>query len=144
MPAYSTVPTGPHAYGPPQPGYGPPQPGYGPPQPGYGPPQPGYGPPQPGYGYGPQPTYKLITCGQGIDQHEMNIVVEVCKECYMRKDAPLSERCANTIKQRIGGDWFVYQCNTTSQGVDFHLTRVKQGDYIQFELDNKRFEVCRI
>ena len=162
QPAYSTVPPGgqpPYGqqpgYGqPPQPGYGqPPQPGYGqPPQPGYGqPPQPGYGQPpqqgygpQPGYGQGPQPVYKQISVGKGIDMNEFNSIVECCKQAYMSRATPLSEHCTNAIKQRLGGDWFVLQCELNNTDFDFYLTKVKGGDYMTFSLDNRKFEVCRL
>ena len=140
QPAYSTVPMGGQpGYG--QPGYG--QPGYG--QPGYGQPgywAPGYG--QPGYGAGPQPVYKQISCGQGIDQNEFNSIVECCKQAYLGRMTPLSEHCANLIKQRLGGHWFVFQCDMAGTDFDFHLTKVKGGDFLSFSLDNKKFEVCRI
>ncbi len=159
-PAYSTVPpSGQAPYGQPpygqpqQPGYGQPpygqpqQPGYGQPpygqpqQPGYG--QPPYGqPPQPGYGQ--QPVYKQISVGKGIDMNEFNIIVECCKQAYMSGATPLSEHCTNAIKQRLGGDWFVFQCELNNTDFDFYLTKVKGGDYMTFSLDNRKFEVCRL
>ena len=152
QPGFSTVPMGGQPqYG--QPGYGQPgaQPGYGQPQygqPGYGQPgaQPGYGQPgygQPGYG-GQQPVYKQISVGQGIDQNEYNQIVECCKGAYMSRATPLSERCTQAIKQRLGGDWFVFQCEMGKSDFDFHLTKVKGGDFITFSLDNTKFEVCRL
>jgi len=136
QPGFSTVPMGGQpGYG--QPGYG--QPGYGA-QPGYG--QPGYGA-QPGYG-GPQPVYKQISVGQGIDMNEFNSIVECCKQCYMSRATPLSEHCTQAIKQRLGGDWFVFQCEEGKSDFDFHLTKVKGGDYMTFSLDNRKFEVCRL
>ena len=135
-PAYSTVPpTGQQPYG--QPGYG--QPPYG--QPGA---QPGYGP-QPWYGQpGPQPVYKQISVGKGIDMNEFNSIVECCKQAYMSRATPLSEHCTNAIKQRLGGDWFVFQCDLNNTDFDFYLTKVTGGDYMTFSLDNRKFEVCRL
>ena len=160
-PAYSTVPPGgQQPYG--QPGYGQPpygQPGTQPPygQPPYGQPgaQPGYGQPpygqpgaQPGYGpqpgYGRQPVYKQISVGKGIDMNEFNSIVECCKQVYMSGATPLSEHCTNAIKQRLGGDWFVFQCELNNTDFDFYLTKVKGGDYMTFSLDNRKFEVCRL
>ena len=149
QPGFSTVPMGGQpGYG--QPGYGQPgaQPGYGQPgygQPGYGPgAQPGYG--QPGYGQQPpyggaQPVYKQISVGQGIDMNEFNRIVECCKQAYMSRATPLSEHCCNAIKQALGGDWFVFQCEIGKAEFDFHLTKVRGGDYMTFSLDNKKFEV---
>ena len=159
-PAYSTVPpSGQAPYGQPpygqpqQPGYG--QPPYGQPQqPGYG--QPPYGQPQqPGYGqppygqpqqpgYGQQPVYKQISVGKGIDMNEFNSIVECCKQAYMSGATPLSEHCTNAIKQRLGGDWFLFQCELNNTDFDFYLTKVKGGDYMTFSLDNRKFEVCRL
>ena len=143
QPGFSTVPMGgQQGYG--QPGYG--QPGYGQPgaQPGYGQPgaQPGYGP-QPGYG-GAQPVYKQISVGQGIDMNEFNSIVDCCKQAYISRATPLSEHCTTLIKQRLGGDWFVFQCEEGNSDFDFHLTKVRGGDFMSFSLDNKKFEVCRL
>ena len=139
QPAYSTVPPG--QYGQQgQPGQYGQQPGYG--QPPYGQ-QPGYGP-QPGYGQGPQPVYKQISVGKGIDMNEFNSIVECCKQAYMSRATPLSEHCTNAIKQRLGGDWFVFQCELNNTDFDFYLTKVKGGDYMTFRLDNRKFEVCRL
>ena len=107
---------------------------------------PQYG--QPGaqqYGqYGAEPVYKQISCGQGIDQNEFQSIVECCKQAYLSRMTPLSEHCTNAIKQRLGGDWFVFQCDMENTDFDFHLTKVKGGDYLTFSLDNKKFEVCRL
>ena len=135
-----------------QPPYG--QPGqqpYGQPgQPPYG--QPGqqpygqqpYG--QPGYGQGPEPVYKQITVGKGIDNNEFNRIVDCCKQAYMQlKGAPqTAQRSAEGIKQMLGGDWLVFISNVGYENFDFSLTRVKGGDFMAFSLDNKKFQVCRI
>ena len=91
-----------------------------------------------------QPVYKQISCGQGIDQNEYNQIVECCKDAYMNRATPLSEHCVRAIKQRLGGDWFVLQCEIGKSDLYFHLTRVKAGEFIAFSLDNKKFEVCRL
>ena len=143
QPGFSTVPMGGQpGYG--QPGYG--QPGYRQPgQPGYGQPgQPGYGP-QPGFG-GPQPAYKQITVGQGIDMNEYNRIVDCCKNAFMQlRGAPQTAKmAAEGIKQMLGGDWLVFISVVGYENFDFSLTRVKGGDFMAFSLDNKKFQVCRI
>ena len=132
QPGFSTVPMGG------QPGYG--QPGYG--QPGYG--QPGYGP-QPGFA-GPQPVYKQITIGQGIDQNEYNKIVECCTGVFtrMRGQHQMAREAAEGIKQMLGGDWLVFISNLGYEKFDFSITRVKGGDFMAFSLDNRKFQVCRI
>ena len=142
-PGFSTVPMGG------MPGYGQPnQPGYGP-QPGYGQPnQPGNGPQygQQGFAPGPQPVYKQLTVGQGIDMNEFNRIVDCCKNCYMqtRGGQYTAQKCGEGIKQMIGGDWLVFISNVGYENFDFSLTKVKGGDFMAFSLDNKKFQVCRI
>ena len=135
-----------------QPGYGQPpygqnpqfgQPPYG--QPGYN--QPPYG--QQGYnqpGYGPEPAYKQISVGQGIDMNEFNRIVDCAKQAYAQsRGAPNTARqVGEGIKQMLGGDWLVFISNVGYENFDFSLTRVKGGDYMAFSLDNKKFQICRI
>ena len=135
-----------------QPGYGQPpygqNPQYG--QPPYG--QPGYNQPpygQQGYnqpGYGPEPAYKQISVGQGIDMNEFNRIVDCSKYNYIQtKGAPqTAQKIAEGIKQMLGGDWLVFISNLGYENFDFSLTRVKGGDYMAFSLDNKKFQICRV
>ena len=129
-PGFSTVPMG----GQMQPGYGP-QPGYG---------QPGYG--QQGFASGPQPVYKQLNVGQGIDMNEFNRIVDCCKNCYMqtRGGQNTAQMAGEAIKQMLGGDWLVFISNFGYENFDFSITRVKGGDFMAFSLDNKKFQVCRI
>ena len=62
----------------------------------------------------------------------------------LNRATPLSEHCTTLIKQRLGGDWFVFQCELNNTDFDFYLTMVKGGDYMTFSLDNRKFEVCRL
>ena len=129
-----------------QPGYG--QPPYG--QPGYNQPPYGQNPQpygQPGYGQqGPEPVYKQIAVGQGIDMNEFNRIVDCCNYHYVQtRGAPqTAQHCAEGIKQMLGGDWLVFISNLGYENFDFSLTRVKGGDFMAFSLDNKKFQVCRV
>ena len=144
-----------------QPGYG--QPPYGQNQPPYGQNQPPYPQNQPygqnplqygqqnygpqGYGQqGPEPVYKQISVGQGIDMNEYNRIVDCCKHFYMQtRGAPqTAEKAAEGIRQMLGGDWFVFISSVGYEDFDFSLTRVKGGDFMVFSLDNKKFQVCRL
>ena len=135
-----------------QPGYGQPpygqNPQYG--QPPYG--QPGYNQPpygQQGYnqpGYGPEPAYKQISVGQGIDMNEFNRIVDCAKQAYAQSRGAhnTARQVGEGIKQMLGGDWLVFISNVGYENFDFSLTRVKGGDYMAFSLDNKKFQICRI
>ena len=119
---------------------------------------PSYGnmPPYPGPGYnsgpypgnvamGPQPVYRQITTGQGIDMNEFNSIVECCKYAFMNGGLnQLSSRSAEAIRQRLGGDWFVFISQVGVDNFDFSMTRVKGGDFMAFSLDQTKFQICRI
>ena len=118
----------------------------------YGAPQygPGYGPGPNQYNappnmMGPQPTYRQITCGQGIDMNEFNSIVDCCKWAFMSGGLNgLSGKAAESIRQRLGGDWFVFISTVGIEDYDFSMTRVKGGDFMAFSLDNTKFQKCRI
>jgi hypothetical protein len=60
------------------------------------------------------------------------------------KLTPLSTGTANTIKQRLHGEWFVFCAPAAAKDYDFALSSVKGGDFMSFTLDNTLFQVCRI
>ena len=92
----------------------------------------------------PQPIFKQIAVGQGIDMNEFQSIVQAATYDYQTKVNPLSTGVANTIKQRIGGEWFVFISPVGIKDYDFALSSVKGGDFMSFSLDNTLFQVCRI
>ena len=127
MPPYGAAPYGNQQY----------NPGYGP-----GPNQYNSAPPNM---MGPQPVYRQITCGQGIDMNEFNSIVDCCKWAFTTGGMNgLSGKAADAIRQRLGGDWFVFISTVGVEDFDFSMTRVKGGDFMAFSLDNTKFQVCRI
>ena len=92
----------------------------------------------------PQPIFKQIAVGQGIDMNEFQSIVQAATYAYQTKVNPLSTGVANTIKQRIGGEWFVFVSPVGIKDYDFALSSVKGGDFMSFSLDNPLFQVCRI
>ena len=106
--------------------------------------QPMMGQPMMGQPMMPQPIFKQVAVGAGIDMTEFNTIVQAATYAYTMKLAPLSTGTANTIKQRIHGEWFVFVAPVTSKDYDFALSSVKGGDFMSFSLDNTLFQVCRI
>ena len=92
----------------------------------------------------PQPIYKQVAVGAGIDMVEFNSIVQAATFAYTSKIAPLSTGVANSIKQKIGGEWFVFISPVGIKDYDFALSSVKGGDFMSFSLDNTLFQVCRI
>ena len=92
----------------------------------------------------PQPIYKQVAVGAGIDMVEFNSIVQAATFAYTSKMAPLSTGVANSIKQKIGGEWFVFISPVGIKDYDFALSSVKGGDFMSFSLDNTLFQICRI
>ena len=95
--------------------------------------------------YTPQPQFRLLTKGKGIDSNEFHAITTSAKECFMsNSNIPLSTALTNSIKNRIGGEWFAFISAVGSKNFDFCLTCVRGADFISFSLDNTLFQVCRL
>lgn len=91
----------------------------------------------------PQPIFKQIMVGKGIDMVEFNKIVSCATFVYTSKQMPLSSNTANYIKQNLGGEWLVVTYPVGRQ-YDFCLSTVKGGDFMSFSLDNTLYQVCRL
>ena len=91
----------------------------------------------------PQPVYKQISIGPGIDMNEYQRIVQSATQVYQMKQRPLSQHTANAIKMMLGGDWLVV-CYPVGRTYDFSLTTVKGADIMVFSLDTTLYQVCRI
>ena len=91
----------------------------------------------------PQPIYKQISVGVGIDMVEFQRIVQSATQVYQMKQQPLSQYTANAIKMMLGGEWLCV-CYPTTRAYDFTLTTVKGADMMVFSLDNTLFQICRI
>ena len=105
--------------------------------------QPMMGQPMMGGMMMPQPIYKQISIGPGIDMNEFNRIVQSATQVYQMKQHPLSQYTANAIKMMLGGEWLCV-CYPTTRAYDFTLTTVKGADMMVFSLDNTLFQICRI
>lgn len=100
----------------------------------------------PGYGSpmgGPQPAFREIMRGKGIDQREYTTIINAATFAYTSHQTPLSTAVSNAIKAQIGGEWLVIM-HPVGQKYDFCMTCVKGGDFFSFSLDQTQFQVCRI
>ena len=91
----------------------------------------------------PQPMYKQISVGAGINMVEYQRIVQSATQVYQMKQFPLSQHTANAVKMMLGGEWLCV-CYPTTRAYDFTLTTVKGGDMMVFSLDNTLFQICRI
>jgi hypothetical protein len=91
-----------------------------------------------------QPVFKQLAVGNGIDMNEYNAITIAATKVYQMKLNPLSTNVANSIKQQIGGEWFVFISPVTNKDYDFCISSVSGGDFLSFSLDNTLFQICRL
>ena len=91
-----------------------------------------------------QPKFNLLAKGKGIDQTEYVTIIKSAINSYLNRANPLSTATANSIKNGIGGEWFVFICPINVTNYDFNLSIVTGADFLSFYLDNFHFQICRI
>ena len=91
-----------------------------------------------------QPKFSLFKRGKGIDENEYNTIIGSAISSYLNHTNPLSSGTAYSIKNKIGGEWFVFVCPVNITNYDFNLSVVTGGDFLSFSIDNLHFQVCRI
>ena len=88
--------------------------------------------------------FKLLGRGIGIDEKEFDIITHSAAECLKKKMSPLSDAITKSIKERLGGEWFVFSMVQDAKGFDFSLSIVTGNDFLSFLIDKFRFQVCRL
>jgi len=91
-----------------------------------------------------QPQYNILNIGQGINQQELDVIVQVAVQIFQQRMHPFSQNTANAIKNNIGGEWFVHTSTQGNNDFDFSLTQTAGGDTVSFEIENIVFHVFRI
>ena len=88
---------------------------------------------------------KIISKGKGINEKECNTITSICIEIKNSKiSPPLSIKCVNKIKEKIGGEWLVFVCSENEKNYDFYLSYVKGAKYLIFSYAGYEFHVCDI
>ena len=92
---------------------------------------------------GAQPAFKLIRRGSGITANEQNSIVSVAMNVIQTGLQPVSNKTAQGVKKKLGGDWLVI-FYPEGKPIDFNMTCVQGNDYLYFTLDSNAFQVCRL
>ena len=91
------------------------------------------------------PFYKLYSRGQKIDNNQLIIIVNCCKNSYVQTKGVknTAKKAAEYIKQNLGGNWMVLISSLSFKKFDYFISSAKKGDLLIFSLGNKLFNVCR-
>ncbi len=92
---------------------------------------------------GAQPAVKIIRRGSGITQNEQNNIVEVAMNIVQNGLTPISNKTAQGVKKKLGGDWLVI-VYPEGKSIDFNMTCVQGNDYLYFIINENAFQVCRL
>ena len=85
-----------------------------------------------------------IQIGKGLNNNEINIIINSSCEALGNRDDPLSKGVIKRIKNIIGGDWVVF-CNVEGiKGYDLSVSTDDGSKLCSFLLDNFKFQVIKI
>ncbi len=89
------------------------------------------------------PAFKLIRRGSGITANEQNGIVSTAMSIIQNGLTPISNKTAQGIKKKLGGDWLVI-VYPEGKSIDFNMTCVQGNDYLYFIIGENAFQVCRL
>ena len=75
---------------------------------------------------------------------EFYVITHAAAESLNLKEDPLSQGIIRRIKQNLGGEWMVFASVESLRGYDFSLSIVTGNDFLCFNVQNFRFQVCRL
>ena len=88
---------------------------------------------------------KLISRGQGISEKEYDAIVSSCIQIQdTKRPPPLSFICINKIKEKIGGEWFVFVHSESESNYDYYLSYIKREKSLCFTYLGNEYDICRI
>ena len=89
-------------------------------------------------------SFQLIRQGPGIDNTEFQTIVSSAQRALYDKMSPLSTGVANMIKNKIGGEWFVFIAPIGENNYDFSLSIITSSDFLSFKYGGFHFQVFRL
>ena len=88
---------------------------------------------------------KLISRGSEINDNEYNIIISICIKIQDSKASlPLSIKCIQKIKEKIGGEWFVFVVPKSETNYDFYLSCTKGRKYLSFSYSGNLYFINKI
>lgn len=93
---------------------------------------------------GSLPGLQLVSRGKGIDINESTQIQNAIVTAVQQGATPLSRECAEGIKRRLGGEWFVFVSVVGQEDFNFSLTRCKGSDYMVLTYAGRKFQINRL
>ena len=83
---------------------------------------------------------------QTIDKNETNTIKNIIQVAYSNSENSqnfLSDLITQEIKQKLGGEWFVFICNA-NQNISLNISTISDTDYLIFKLGTSIFKIAKI
>ena len=89
--------------------------------------------------------YKLISIGSNLKESEGEIIIDYCKNIYIRNKGIINfetvKYLSNIFKGLFLGEWFVIVSNIENNDIYYNLNSEIKNRAIFFYLDNKKFHI---
>ena len=88
---------------------------------------------------------QLINKGKEINDNEYQIITKSCIEVKDNNNIyPLSQHCADKIRNQLNGQWFVLVYTEEDTNYDYFSSMLKDERYVIFKYKNNLFHICQI
>ena len=89
-------------------------------------------------------NYQIIRRGNGLNNNEVNIIIQSTCEALNNEEDPLSKGIIKRVKKIVGGDWVVFACVNGLKGYDLSISTYDDDKLISYYVDSFKFEVIKI
>ena len=89
-------------------------------------------------------NYEIINKGIGLNDNEINIIIESTFIALNNREDPLSKAIMKRVKSIIGGDWVIFAYTNGLKGYDLSVSTYDEDKIISYSVDCFRFEVIKI
>ena len=88
---------------------------------------------------------ELIQRGRNLNDYEYNCIINTCLDIFKsNQNPPISSLCTTEIRNKLGGEWFVFVTDEMEYNYDFYISNSNDGRFVIFNVGDALFQVCQI
>ena len=93
-------------------------------------------------------TCQIEQYSESIDNNETNIIKNIVQILFSnfgrkREDKALSHSIIKEIKNKLGGEWFVFVSNK-NDNINFNISSISSSDYLIIEINQSQFKIAKM
>ena len=78
--------------------------------------------------------------GRNINDNEYKDIIKTCLNIFKSKEeTPISTSCSEEIRNKLGGEWFVFVSDEIEDNYDFYISNSYDGRFISFNIGDMLF-----